>query len=540
MGRMVSRAYDYVIVGAGSAGCVLARRLTEGGSTRVLVLEAGGWDRDPMMRIPLNWGRMLANRKHDWGYDTEPEPAMGGRPIECVRGKIVGGSSSINAMAYVRGHRADYDRWAAAGLPGWSYAHALPYFRRQEAWQGPPSEYRGTDGPLVTQFGGFLDPLNDAIMQAGAEAGHRLTHDYNGADQEGFSHWQFTIRDGRRWSGADGYLRPALKAGGVEVVVRAQACRIVFEGARAVGIDYLQGGRRQTVRAEREVILAAGVINSPQLLMLSGIGDPEELARHGIPVRVAMPGVGRNLQDHISSTVGYRRREPGTLHRAMRADRILIELARAHWFGTGVASQFPTAVMAFLKSSPDVAVPDIQFLCSSGALHASPYLSPFVKPYVDSFGIRAVLLRPESRGWVSLASGDPLAAPRIVQNFLSTDRDKQTLRAGLRLARDVGRQAALSRFVASVLAPRSDTWSDGDLDAHIAASGITVHHPLGTCKMGSDSDETAVVNDRLQVRGVEGLRVVDASVMPDLVGGNINAAVVMIAEKASDLIRGLI
>jgi choline dehydrogenase/4-pyridoxate dehydrogenase len=274
--------------------------------------------------------------------------------------------------------------------------------------------------------------------------------------------------------------------------------------------------------------------------MLSGIGDPEQLARHDIPVRAAVPGVGRNLQDHISSAVGFRRREPGTLHRAMRADRIMIALARAHWFGTGIASQFPTAVMAFLKSRPDAAIPDIQFLCSSGALTASPYLAPFIKPYADSFGIRTVLLRPESRGSVSLVSSDPLIAPRIVQNFLSTDRDKQTLRAGLRLARDVGRQSALSPFVAAVVAPRSDTWSDSDLDAHIAASGITVHHPLGTCKMGNENDETAVVDDLLQVRGVERLRVVDASVMPDLVGGNINAAVVMIGERASDLIRGVI
>ncbi|HEX9464225.1 MAG TPA: choline dehydrogenase [Alphaproteobacteria bacterium] len=532
------QTYDYIIVGAGSAGCTLAYRLGEDPSVRILVLEAGGWDRDPMLGIPLAWGRNVLGRRHDWMYDTEPEPTMNGRRIPMFRGRVVGGSSSINAMAYVRGHRQDYERWATAGLPHWSYAHVLPYFRRQESWQGGADEYRGGDGPLTTCSPKFPDPLIDAFFEAGRSAGHPATPDYNGARQEGFSRAQSTVRNGRRCSTAVAYLRPALARGNVRIAVRALVTGLLFAGQRATGVHYEENGEMKTARAEREVILAGGSINSPQLLMLSGIGDPEDLRAHDIGVRVALRGVGRNLQDHLSASLHYARKEPGPLHRSLRLDRIVPALAQAHFFGTGIAASLPNNVMAFLKSRPDETMPDLQFLFIAAPWEAGPYLPPFKPAFVDGFACRPVPLRPESRGRLRLESSDPRRKVRIEMNFLATDADLKTMRAGLRMAREMFDQPALRGFIAKEIAPGPDKRSDADLDTYARATATTVYHPLGTCKMGGDADETAVVDPELRVRGTEGLRVVDASVMPDLVGGNINAAVIMIAEKAADLIRG--
>lgn len=532
-----SKSYDYVIVGAGSAGCTLANRLTEDRDVSVLVLEAGGWDRHPFIKLPLGWGKVLLQRTYDWGYDSEPQDTMAGRRIEVARGKVVGGSSSINAMAYVRGNRADYDRWAQT-LPQWSYGHVLPYFRKSESWERGGDAYRGGDGPLATRGSRYQDPLVDTYLETAQAAGYPLNDDYNGAEQDGFALMQMTIRNGRRESAATAYLHPALSRTNLTVTVKAHVTRIVLEGSRAVGVEYLKDGEKQSVAASREVILCGGTINSPQLLMLSGIGDAETLRGLDIPVKLDLPGVGQNLQDHAAALLVLGRRDEGPLLRNMRLDRLALGLANGFIFGKGFATDLPGGVTAFVKSDQDEPIPDLQLLFLAGSLMASPYLPPFKQPFADSFACRIVLLRPESRGRVVPASADPLAHPRIFQGLLSTGNDWKKLRKGIEFFRDFAHRRQLAPFVVGEIGPGAEVKTDQQLEAYVRNTAVTAHHPAGTCKMGPTSDKMAVVDSQLRVIGLDALRVVDASVFPDLVGGNINAPVIMIAEKAADFIRG--
>jgi 4-pyridoxate dehydrogenase len=531
----VKTSYDYVIVGGGSAGCVLANRLSEDGAASVLLIEAGGRDLHPFIHIPLGMGKMHERDMFNWGYRTEPEPNMNGREIEAMRGKVLGGSSSINVMAYTRGNRGDYDRWAQKGALGWSYADVLPYFKRCETWEGGENPWRGGAGPVGTEFAKTTDPVYDAWLEAARAAGFPVTDDYNGRQQEGFGRGQYTIRGGYRSSAATAYLRPAKSRPNLDVVTGALATRVLMHGTRATGVEYAQG-IRETVRvnADREVILAGGAFNTPPLLMLSGIGPADHLRATGIKPVVDLP-VGKNLQDHLAVIIFFERLNESVFRHDMRFDRMAVSMLRAYFFGTGPGTVVPGGLHAFVKTRPELAVPDIEFMFR-GAPADTHLWFPGIRPaYVDGYGIRPTLLHPDSRGEILLRSSDPRDPPRIAYNFFSAPNDLPRLREGFKRAREVAYQAPMDAYRGRETSPGDAVKTDAEIDAFIRRTAITAHHPCGTCAMGTTPD--TVTDPELRVRGVEHLRVVDASVMPDLVSAHINACVLMIAEKASDIIR---
>ena len=536
------RSFDTIVVGAGSAGCVLANRLSADPERSVLLVEAGSKDRNPLFRLPMLMGKLFHSGIYNWRYHTEPVPSLDGRSLYWPRGKVLGGSSTINGMIYVRGNAHDYDRWAQMGLAGWSYDEVLPAFRRSEGHVERDGAFHGRAGELTVCRARSGNPLFDVFVEAGRQAGHPVNDDFNGPEQQGFGRYDFTIRRGKRCSTSAAFLRPIRHRRNLSVATECLVRRIVVEGQRATGIEIADGARARTIRAEREVILCAGTVNSPQLLMLSGIGPGDALKEHGIEVVHELPGVGRNLQDHVDCVVAYACTKPITLYRDLRADRLIGSVAQGMLFGRGVATTFPYEAGAFLKSRAETVAPDIQVhfmpaLENSADLHVP---NPFRKaPVEDShgFSMRVGPVNPESRGWIGLRSADPAAAPLIQPNYLQDDADCRTTIAGIRMVRDVVGQPAFAAYRGREIAPGADVRSDADLTRWLRASAMTTFHPVGTCRMGTDP--MAVVDARLMVHGIAGLRVADASVMPVIVSGNTNAPAIMIGEKAAEFIQGV-
>ncbi|MDG1471887.1 MAG: choline dehydrogenase [Ascidiaceihabitans sp.] len=524
---------DYVIVGAGSAGCAIAYRLAEAGES-VLVIEHGGTDAGPLIQMPAALSYPMNMKRYDWGYESEPEPHLGGRKLACPRGKVIGGSSSINGMVYVRGHAKDFDHWADSGADGWSYADVLPYYKRMENWddngQGGDAEWRGSDGPLHVTRGPRDNPLFKAFVEAGKQAGYEATEDYNGQKQEGFGPMEQTVFKGRRWSAANAYLRPALKHENC-TLMNGLVDKIIIKDGRATGVA-LAGGK--TVTANREVIIAASSINSPKLLMLSGIGPAAHLKEHGIEVIADRPGVGQNLQDHLELYIQMAASKPITLYKHWNL--LSKAVIGAQWLflktGLGASNQFESA--AFVRSKPGVDYPDIQY-------HFLPIAVRYDgQAAAEGHGFQAHTgpMRSVSRGAVTLRSSDPADAPKILFNYMSDPSDWEDFRTCIRLTREIFAQKAFKSFVKHEIQPGADVETDAELDAFISEHVESAYHPCGTCKMGRRDDPMAVVDPHGTVIGVEGLRVADSSIFPRITNGNLNAPSIMVGEKMSDHILG--
>jgi 4-pyridoxate dehydrogenase len=501
----------------------------------VLLLEAGGSDSHPYAQVPIGVGKLHQHRLFDWGYTTVREEGMAGRELMAMRGKVLGGSSTINMMAFTRGSAGDFNRWARNGATGWSFDEVLPYFKKLETWEGGETPLRGGSGPIGVEFAKTNDPIEDALKAAAVASGYPLTADYN-SDTVGFGRTQFSIRNGRRSSASAAYLRGIMKRPNLTVLTHATAHRVLLDGTRAYGVEFARDGTIERAQATREVLLSGGSFNTPQLLMLSGIGPADHLREHGIDVVSALP-VGDNLHDHLKGVLMWKRRPPrGTFHKFLRYDRVALAFAQAYLFGTGPATVLPLGMQAFIKTTPDLEVPDLEFMPRTAPIGAGPHFPGIVPQYTDAFGIDPVMLHPESRGTVRLTSANPDAPVRIAYNYLSAPADIAKLRQGFRLAREIGNQAVLDAYRDNELAPGANVTSDADIDAHLRRTSTTVSHPVSTCRMGTTED--CVLDPDLRVRGIESLRVVDASAFPDIVSAHTNAAVFMLAEKAADLIRG--
>ena len=525
---------DYLIVGAGSAGCVLAARLSESPDVSVVLLEAGGSDRSPLIAMPMGEAHLIGSR-YDWSFETEPEERIDDYRFVMPRGRVLGGSSSINGQVYARGHPRDYDEWRQLGCEGWSFEEVLPCFRRAERWEGGGDRYRGGAGPIETAWGRFEHPLYDAFLEAGESLGYGRSADYNGAVQEGFARVQYTHthRSLRRCSSARAYLRPARRRPNLKVLTGARATRILLERERAVGVEYLLRGERRELRADREVLVCAGAYQSPQLLMLSGIGAPDELRALGIPPRHPLPAVGRGLQDHFGSFLQHDCRQPITFYRYRNPLRLAGALAEYLFLRRGPLTVFPMDAVAHIRSDSALERPDLQiYLCP---MRVNPIREGRLWPRSHGFNLHWNVLRPESRGRVWLRGADPLAAPRIRHNYLATEGDRRLHRTALARCREIMADNAFAAFRGRETEPGRGCIDGASIDAFLTRMPNSGYHPVGTCRMGTGDD--AVVDPCLRVRGLAGLRVADASVMPRLVGGNTNAPTIMIAERAADFVE---
>ncbi|HVY98091.1 MAG TPA: choline dehydrogenase [Dongiaceae bacterium] len=533
MGVTAGEEFDYVIVGAGTAGCVLANRLTEDGKATVALIEAGSSDAHPYITMPAAFTYAISSDRFDWGYSSAPEPHLDGRAIPCPRGRVLGGSSSVNAMAFVRGQHRDYDEWAAGGLVGWAWADCLPYFKRVETFSGGADALRGDDGPLHVTRPIYSTPLNARFLAACAEAGYRPGIDTNGASQEGFGPMDQTIHHGRRESAARAYLAPAKSRANLRIFTSVLADRVRLEGGRAAGVEVLRDGRRSAVTARREVILSAGAIGSPAILQRSGIGDASALRSLGISVAVDRPAVGRDLQDHVDVSFKQIAMEPVTVSPELRLRNKARAFLRWWLFKTGPVATNHFEVAGYIRSSAAADRPDVQ-ICFIPLL-----VDVHGKPVGAGHGYQMTImgLRPASRGAVTLTSADPAAAPGILFNYLSREEDIAPLRDGIRRVREIVEQPAFASLKGQELEPGEALQSDRELDGFIRQTAKSTHHPCGTCRMGADAG--SVVDPQARVRGVAGLRVVDASIMPRITSGNINAPVFMLAEKLADAIRGI-
>jgi choline dehydrogenase len=534
---------DYVVIGAGAAGCALAARLTEDPTCQVLLVEAGGRDWNPLLSVPLMTGLILRSAYANWSFTTEPQAQLQGRRLQWARGRVLGGSTSIHGMVYMRGLPMDFDQWAADGLAGWSYRDVLPYFVRSENSHRGANAFHGQGGPLQVSAGRLENPLFQVYLDATAQAGHPRTDDFAGPQPHGAGCFDFTIRQGRRVSAATAFLREAQARPNLRVLTQAQALGLHWgDGTRVRGVDVLHRGQRRTVRAEREVLLSGGAINSPQLLLLSGIGPADALRGHQLPVRVDLPGVGQGLQDHLLVRVEHQSLRDVTIDRLRRPDRAAWALLRALIWGEGPASSFPLEVGGLYKSAPGLAQPDLQSHFLPGLSSASlrlPYFSK-VLPQDRGHGFFANVfqLRPHSMGYIELASADPLAHPRIQPQYLSAPEDLPVLREGVKRLREIFRQSAFDGWRGAEISPGPDVQTDAQIEAWIRSTADTVYHPTSSCRMGADGDPMAVLDAQCRVRGVEGLRVVDASSLPRVTSGNTAAPVYMLAERIADVLRG--